>query len=217
MFKTRGATVENIMVPFCDGKKQIGVVANLAEGVETKNARADQIHGEDDRPGHHRSAVERTLARDGRPEAIGSECGVRTERIHLLIYKFEGFELFKRFIAKVNEDTISFLLKADIPVQKTRRSSGSTRAPHQGELERTERRITLIAERWWWRWRRRIAAQQQTQPPACRRKVMPVKSDKLANRNDKVSVQYTDGRVLRDVKYKKVEDDILNNRCIIID
>ena len=36
----------------------------------------------------------------------------------LLIYKFEGFELFKRFIAKVNEDTISFLLKADIPVQQ---------------------------------------------------------------------------------------------------
>src|SRR6185295_797312 len=37
----------------------------------------------------------------------------------LLIYKFEGFELFKRFIAKVNEDTISFLLKADIPVQQS--------------------------------------------------------------------------------------------------
>jgi preprotein translocase subunit SecA len=46
---------------------------------------------------------------------------------------------------------------------------------------------------------------------------MPVKSEKIANRNDKVSVQYTDGKVLRDVKYKKVEDDILNNRCVIID
>jgi preprotein translocase subunit SecA len=48
-------------------------------------------------------------------------------------------------------------------------------------------------------------------------KVMPVKSEKVANRNDKVTVQYTDGRVVKDVKYKKVEDDIKNNRCIIID
>ena len=45
---------------------------------------------------------------------------------------------------------------------------------------------------------------------------MPVKSEKVANRNDKVSVQYTDGRVLKDVKYKTVEDDVRNNKCIII-
>ena len=55
---------------------------------------------------------------------------------------------------------------------------------------------------------------QQNRPPE---KVQPAKSEKIANRNDKVSVQYPDGRVLRDVKYKKVEDDILNNRCIVID
>jgi preprotein translocase subunit SecA len=48
-------------------------------------------------------------------------------------------------------------------------------------------------------------------------KAMPVKSEKIANRNDKVTVQYTDGRVVKDVKYKKVEEDIKNNRCIIID
>jgi preprotein translocase subunit SecA len=48
-------------------------------------------------------------------------------------------------------------------------------------------------------------------------KVMPAKSQRVANRNDKVSVQYTDGRILRDVKYKKVEDDVINNRCIIIE
>src|SRR6185369_1306846 len=36
----------------------------------------------------------------------------------LLIYKFEGFEAFKRFIARVNEETVSFLMKADIPIQE---------------------------------------------------------------------------------------------------
>ena len=37
----------------------------------------------------------------------------------LLIYKFEAFELFKRFLAKVNEDTNSFLMQADLPVQQS--------------------------------------------------------------------------------------------------
>ena len=61
----------------------------------------------------------------------------------------------------------------------------------------------------------RAPQQQPNRPP--QEKVMPAKSEKIANRNDKVSVQYTDGKVIRDVKYKKVEDDILNNRCVIID
>ena len=53
-----------------------------------------------------------------------------------------------------------------------------------------------------------------SRPP--QEKIMPAKSEKVAGRNDRVSVQYPDGKVLRDVKYKKVEEDILNNRCIII-
>jgi preprotein translocase subunit SecA len=44
----------------------------------------------------------------------------------------------------------------------------------------------------------------------------PVKSEKIVGRNEKVDVQYMDGRVLKDVKYKKVEEDIKNNKCVII-
>ena len=45
----------------------------------------------------------------------------------------------------------------------------------------------------------------------------PVRSQKVANRNDKVSVQYMDGRVVRDVKYKTVEQDVLAQRCVLVD
>jgi preprotein translocase subunit SecA len=48
-------------------------------------------------------------------------------------------------------------------------------------------------------------------------KIMPVKSEKIAGRNDKVTVQYQNGTVMKDVKYKKVEDDILAGRCIVIE
>jgi preprotein translocase subunit SecA len=35
----------------------------------------------------------------------------------LLIYKFESFQLFKTMIQKINREVISFLMRADIPVQ----------------------------------------------------------------------------------------------------
>ncbi len=56
-----------------------------------------------------------------------------------------------------------------------------------------------------------------TSPPQVAEKQIPVRSQKVANRNDKVSVQYMDGRVVRDVKYKTVEQDVLSNRCVLVD
>jgi len=48
-------------------------------------------------------------------------------------------------------------------------------------------------------------------------RIMPVRSEKVAGRNDKVSVQYSDGSVKKDVKFKTVEEDLRNNKCVIID
>jgi preprotein translocase subunit SecA len=53
--------------------------------------------------------------------------------------------------------------------------------------------------------------------PAVAEKQAPARSQKVANRNEKVSVQYMDGRVVRDVKYKTVEDDLISNRCVLVD
>ncbi len=208
--QTRGATVENIMVPFTDGQKQIGVAANLTKCVETENrelikamekmitlAIIDQLWKE-----HLREM-------DDLKQSVQN--AVYEQKDPLLIYKFEGFELFKRFIAKVNEDTISFLLKADIPIQQPEQVQEARvqRARPKLREQKDESRSLLSG-----------GGGQQAQAQADRppqEKVMPVKSEKIAGRNDKVSVQYPDGRVVRDVKYKKVEDDIVNNRCIIID
>jgi preprotein translocase subunit SecA len=209
IFKTRGSTVENILVPFTDGKKQIGVAANLAKSVSTDNtelvksmekmialAIIDQLWKE-----HLREM-------DDLKQSVQN--AVYEQKDPLLIYKFEGFELFKRFIAKVNEETISFLLKADIPVQQ----------PDQVQEARTHRSRVRLSEQK--EESRSLLSNgsaerpEQPQPRPPQEKIMPAKSDKVAGRNDKVSVQYPDGKVLRDVKYKKVEEDILNNRCIII-
>jgi preprotein translocase subunit SecA len=210
--KTRGATVDNIMVPFSDGKKQIGIAANLAKCVATNNGELIKamekiitLHIIDQLWKEHLREM------DDLKQSVQN--AVYEQKDPLLIYKFEGFELFKRFIAKVNEETISFLLKADLPVQDPDQVQ-EARAPQRSKVrlnEQKEESRSLLSGGGGG------PSQQPQQNRPAQEKVMPIKSDKLANRNDKVNVQYTDGRVLRDVKYKKVEDDILNNRCIIID
>jgi preprotein translocase subunit SecA len=209
ILKTRGSTVENILVPFTDGQKQIGVSANLAKSVSSNNgeliksmekmialAIIDQLWKE-----HLREM-------DDLKQSVQN--AVYEQKDPLLIYKFEGFELFKRFIAKVNEETISFLLKADIPIQQpdqVQEARASRTKVRLNEQKEESRSLLSGGER-------PAAPAQTSRPP--QEKVMPAKSEKVAGRNDKVSVQYPDGKVLRDVKYKKVEEDILNNRCIII-
>jgi preprotein translocase subunit SecA len=212
IFKTRGATIENILVPFTDGSKNIGVSANLAKAHETNNAELIKSMEKmitlaiiDQQWKEHLREM------DDLKQSVQN--AVYEQKDPLLIYKFEGFELFKRFVAKVNEDTISFLMKADIAIQQ----------PDQVQEARVQRRARLQEQKQESRSLLSGGAPdgqpalpaQQNRPP--QEKVMPVKSEKVANRNDKVSVQYADGRVVRDVKYKKVEDDIRNNRCIIID
>jgi preprotein translocase subunit SecA len=205
--KTRGATIENILVPFTDGSKNIGIAANLKKCVETGNAELIK-------------AMEKmiTLAiidqlwkehlRDMDDLKQSVQTAVYEQKDPLLIYKFEGFELFKRFVGKVNEETISFLLKADIPAQQADQVEEARARGRQRFREQKDESRSLLSGG-------NDQAHPTGRPP--QEKVMPAKSEKVANRNDRVSVQYPDGRILRDVKYKKVEDDILNNRCILID
>lgn len=208
IYRTRGATIQNILVPFTDGKKQIGVSANLARCVETNNAELIK-------------AMEKmiTLAiidhhwkehlRDMDDLKQSVQNAVYEQKDPLLIYKFEGFEAFKRFLARVNEDTISFLMKAEIPEQQ----------PDQVQEARTQRRVRLSEQK---EESKSLLSggpgggpQQPSRPP--QEKVMPARSAKVAGRNDKVTVQYADGRVLKDVKFKKIEEDLRNNKCVIID
>ncbi len=206
IFKTRGATVVNILVPFTDGNKTIGVSAPLKQCVESGNAELirsmekmvtlaiiDQLWKE-----HLRDM-------DDLKQSV--QTAVYEQKDPLLIYKFEGFELFKRLIGKINEETISFLMKADIPVQQADEVQEARAQRRQRYHEQKDESRSLLS-----------GGQPQTpQGRPAAEKVMPARSQKIANRNDRVSVQYPDGRILRDVKYKKVEDDILHNRCVIIE
>ncbi len=204
--RTRGATIENILVPFTDGAKQIGVAAPLKKCLETNN-------------GELIRAMEKmiTLAiidqqwkehlRDMDDLKQSVQNAVYEQKDPLLIYKFEGFEAFKRFIAKVNEETISFLMKAEIPTQDQEQVQEARTQKRQRYSEQKDESRSLLQ-----------GGGEATAPQReVEQKIVPVKSERVAGRNDKVTVQYPDGHVMKDVKYKKVEDDIKSGRCIVIE
>ena len=122
----------------------------------------------------------------------------------LIIYKFEGFELFKRFIAKVNNDTVSFLTSSQIPINNSDEvKEADKKSKHDNYATNKEESKSLLSGK-------RESDQSEDV------KSQPIKSNKIYGRNTKVSVRYQDGSEVKDLKYKKVENDINQEKCVII-
>ncbi|MEO0330697.1 MAG: preprotein translocase subunit SecA, partial [Bacteroidota bacterium] len=217
VFEAKGATVENILVPFTDGKMQLTVSANLKKSVETEC---------DDLVQSMEKSIVLALIDQNWKEHLREmddlkqsvQNAVYEQKDPLIIYKFEGFELFKQFLAKVNEETISFLMKANLPTQQpdeVQEARRPVRRPEQGVKASKEDSGSLLGGG------SRGSGQPAGGQPAANRPpaepVKPAKTMKIAGRNQRVSVQYNDGRVVKDVKFKTVEDDIRNNRCVIVE
>ncbi|MEM8939722.1 MAG: preprotein translocase subunit SecA [Bacteroidota bacterium] len=202
---TRGATFENILVPFTDGKKQIGTSVNLKKAVVHTDGQ--EVIKEMEKM--ITLAIIDTLWKEHLRDMDDLRQSVRNAQYEqkdpLLVYKFEGFELFKRFIGRVNEDTISFLMKAEIPVEQ----ADDVKA---AQTQRTARNYREQKEES----RSALAGPEGNRPPV-QKQIQPAQSQKIASRNQRVNVQYVDGSVKKDVKYKTVEEDIKNNKCVLID
>ena len=204
---TRGATIKNVLVPFTDGVKQIGVTASLEQCIET-NGKALITSMEkiitlaiiDEQWKEH--------LRDMDDLKQSVQNAVYEQKDPLLIYKFEGFELFKRFIAKLNEETITFLTKAEIPVQE----------PDEVHEARSQRRQKVREQKDESRSALEGGGDQPlmpNRPPV--EKTAPIKSQKIMGRNERVSVQYTNGSVKKDVKFKTIEEDLRNGECVLLE
>jgi preprotein translocase subunit SecA len=205
--KNKGATVETIVIPFTDGKRQINVVANLKALLEPSR-------------GELRTSIEKFSSLQFIDQAWKEhlrEMDDLKQAVHhayleqkdpLLVYKFEGFNMFKAFVAKMNEDTISFLFKADLPVndEDDVREAKEVKHKHNYKEQKQEAQSALSGGG------PRIENNRSPEE-----RVMPVRSEKIANRNDRVSVQYSDGSVKKDVKYKTIEEDLKKNKCVIIE
>jgi preprotein translocase subunit SecA len=113
----QGRHVENVVVPFTDGKKAINVLANLqktldTQGRELMNAVERQITLAiiDDAWKEHLRAM------DDLKQSV--QTAYLEQKDPLVIYKMEAFELFRHMDSDMNKDIVSFLCHCAIPIEQ---------------------------------------------------------------------------------------------------
>jgi preprotein translocase subunit SecA len=127
---TQGSHIENVVVPFTDGRKGIQVLANLqktinTEGTELVNAleRTITLAIIDDTWKEHLRNM------DDLKQSV--QTAYLEQKDPLVIYKVEAFDIFRKMDSEVNKDIVSFLCHSGIPEQ--------THAPlREGRSQRTD-------------------------------------------------------------------------------
>jgi len=113
IYTSRGETVENIAVPFTDGKKNLQVIANLKKSVESEGR--ELINS-------YQKAITLSIIDEEWKEHLREmddlkqsvQQAVYEQKDPLLIYKLESFKLFEGLVDRLNRDTVSLLLKGHI-------------------------------------------------------------------------------------------------------
>jgi preprotein translocase subunit SecA len=117
----QGSHIENVVVPFTDGKKGINVVASLDKTVHTEGRelasaleRSITLAVIDD------SWKEHLRAMDDLRQSV--QTAVYEQKDPLVIYKASAFELFSNMNSEVNREIVSFLCYCGIPVQENQQT-----------------------------------------------------------------------------------------------
>jgi len=130
----QGGHIENVIVPFFDGRKGINVLAPMAKTIETKgealtNAMERNITLAiiDDAWKEHLRAM------DDLKQSV--QTVYLEQKDPLVVYKVEAFNLFRRMSSQVNRDIVTFLTHAQLPQQE---GGDETPVLQEGHLERTD-------------------------------------------------------------------------------
>ena len=107
---------ENIAIPITDGKRGMNVIVNLKKAVENGAREVNLCIEKSITLGLIDNAWKEHLRElDDLKESVQNAS--YEQKDPLVIYKLESFNLFKAMLEKINEDVISFLMRADIPMQ----------------------------------------------------------------------------------------------------
>ncbi|GAB3432625.1 preprotein translocase subunit SecA [Niabella aquatica] len=114
---TQGAHIENVVVPFTDGRKGISVLAPLDKTIETNGKALTSAMEKsitlaviDDAWKEHLRAM------DDLKQSV--QTAYLEQKDPLVIYKVEAFQLFNNMTTNLNKDIISFLTQANLPDQQ---------------------------------------------------------------------------------------------------
>ena len=116
VYKTQGATYENIALPVSDGAKIMQLVINLKKAYENKGmelyramAKSVTLVLIDEYWKEHLREM------DDLKQSVQN--ATYEQKDPLLIYKFESFNLFKGILEKISRDVLAFMTRAHIPLR----------------------------------------------------------------------------------------------------
>lgn len=194
--------LQHFSLPFSDGKTVLYITADLQACIASKGetlvngvGQATILHFIDHYWKEHLGAM------DDLKQSVQNAVYERQDP--LLIYKFEGYKLFQQFIKKVNHTTIAFLNRADLQLLTPDVTQEVQHADAYNNLQESKQSVESLLH-------------TNEQGPGVIMNLQPLRSQKIAQRNQRVTVRYADGRVKENVKFKTVEDDIVNEKCTVI-
>ena len=126
VYENQGAIYQNIAIPISDGRKMMTMSVNLKKAYETEGkeiarslSKSITLWQIDDKWKEH--------LRDMDDLKQSVQNATYEQKDPLLIYKFESFNLFSKMLEELNQDVLSFLLRAHIPL----RDASEAKAPAQ--------------------------------------------------------------------------------------
>jgi len=172
---SRGETLENVIVPFTDGRKGINVTVNLTKAIETDGLEINYsiermislIVIDDHWKDHLRNMDDLKQSVQG---------AVYEQKDPLLIYKFEAFEMFKKMLSELNKEIVSFLFKGYVPIRSAEevRSAVPQRRTDMSQMKETREDAAAPAG---------DGGQRQIAHPE-RKAIEPIRVEKKVGRND---------------------------------
>ena len=119
----------------------------------------------------------------------------------LLIYKLEGYDLFKAMLDKLNKDIISFLMKAQLPVENSQNENRSRtiQAPPKQDLSKLKTGREDLGQST----QQNSQMAQKNQNQQVKRE--PVSVLKRPGRNERVKVLNLQSGETKEMKFKQAE------------
>ena len=142
VYEAQGHMYENIMIPITDGKRMYNISVNLKEAYETESKaivkafeKAILLHTIDD------AWKENLRELDELKHSVQNAS--YEQKDPLLIFKLESVTLFDNMVGKINNNTISILMRGQIPVQEPQQVREAAPEPERPRQQYREEKQDL--------------------------------------------------------------------------
>ncbi|MBP9793082.1 MAG: preprotein translocase subunit SecA [Flavobacterium sp.] len=208
VFENPNNQFERIIVPFSDGIKTLNVVTDLPKAYESQGKQLVADFEKNITLAIVDEAWKKHLRKmDELKQSV--QLAVHEQKDPLLIYKFEAFNLFKKMLDGINKEVISFLFKADLPLQNNiQEAHEEVRREKYNEIKDEVLNMEEQAER------NREAGNTQPQQHQVTETI--VRDQPKINRNDNVTIKHVMSGKSETMKFKKAEAMLASGEWVLV-